>query len=85
MELDGVVLKSLKSLRTLRLEGNMLETVPTEALLSIPSLEALWVGHNIYNWHKIIIYIIITKKHIKNNCHGFTYIHYNKMSGVLYT
>lgn len=41
MSLDGVSLDYLRSLRTLRLEGNMLQRVPTEALVGLHSLEAL--------------------------------------------
>lgn len=42
MELDGSALEHLKSLRTLRLEGNMLQKIPTDALIGLASsLEAL--------------------------------------------
>lgn len=41
-ELDGIALEHLKSLRTLRLEGNMLQKIPTDSLIGLAStLEAL--------------------------------------------
>lgn len=43
MHLDDISLAQLKSLRALRLEGNMLQRVPTEALTGLPTLEILWV------------------------------------------
>lgn len=41
MHLDDISLAQLKSLRALRLEGNMLQRVPTEALTGLPTLEIL--------------------------------------------
>lgn len=42
MELDGIALEHLKNLRTLRLEGNMLQKIPTDTLIGLAaSLEAL--------------------------------------------
>lgn len=41
MHLDDVSLAPLKNLRALRLEGNMLQRVPTEALTGLPTLEIL--------------------------------------------
>lgn len=43
MHLDDVSFVQLKHLRALRLEGNMLQHVPTEALTGLPTLEILWV------------------------------------------
>lgn len=43
MHLDDVSFRQLKNLRALRLEGNMLQHVPTEALTGLPTLEILWV------------------------------------------
>lgn len=40
-DLNGISLIDLRTLRTLRLEGNMLTLVPTEALMGLASLEAL--------------------------------------------
>lgn len=42
MEMDGVALEHLKNLRTFRLEGNMLQKIPTDTLIGLASsLEAL--------------------------------------------
>lgn len=42
MNMDGIAFEHLKSLRTLRLEGNMLQKIPTETLYGLTSsLEAL--------------------------------------------
>lgn len=41
MNLDDINLAVLPHLRTLRLEGNLLQRVPTEALTGLHSLEAL--------------------------------------------
>lgn len=41
MHLDGVSFVHLKNLRTLRIDGNMLQRVPTEALTVLPALEVL--------------------------------------------
>lgn len=41
MHLDDVSFAQLKNLRALRLEGNMLQRVPTEALTGLPTLEIL--------------------------------------------
>lgn len=41
MHLDDVSFVQLKHLRALRLEGNMLQHVPTEALTGLPTLEIL--------------------------------------------
>lgn len=43
MHLDDIFLAQLKNLRALRLEGNMLQRVPTETLTGLPTLEILWV------------------------------------------
>ena len=39
--LDGINLDFLQNLRSLRLEGNMFQQIPTEALMGLKSLEAL--------------------------------------------
>lgn len=41
MHFDDVSLAQLKNLRALRLEGNMLQRVPTETLAGLPTLEIL--------------------------------------------
>lgn len=41
MHLDGISFVHLKNLRTLRIDGNMLQRVPTEALTVLPALEVL--------------------------------------------
>ena len=41
MHFDDVSLAQLKNLRALRLEGNMLQRVPTETLTGLPTLEIL--------------------------------------------
>lgn len=41
MHLDGVSFVHLKNLRTLRIDGNMLQRVPTDALTVLPALEVL--------------------------------------------
>lgn len=41
MHLDDISLAQLKSLRALRLVGNMMERVPTKALTGLPTLEIL--------------------------------------------
>lgn len=41
MHLDDISLAQLKNLRVLRLEGNMLQRVPTQLLTGLPSLEVL--------------------------------------------
>lgn len=46
MHLDGISFVHLKNLRTLRIDGNMLQRVPTEALTVLPALEVLWVSSN---------------------------------------
>lgn len=39
--IDELSLKTLNNLKNLRLEGNLLEKIPTEALMGLSSLEAL--------------------------------------------
>lgn len=41
MHLDDISLAHFKNLRVLRLEGNILHRVPTEALTGLPTLEIL--------------------------------------------
>lgn len=41
MHLDGNSFEHMKNIRTLRLDGNMLQNVPTDALKRIPTLEVL--------------------------------------------
>lgn len=43
MHLDDISLTQLKNLRALRLEGNLLQRVPTKALSGLPLLEVLYV------------------------------------------
>lgn len=40
--IDALSLNTLQNLKNLRLEGNLLEKIPTEALMGLSSLEALW-------------------------------------------
>lgn len=60
--MDGVALEHLKNLRTLRLEGNMLQKIPTDTLIGLASsLEALWVLAYCHKNKKYVLdgYIII--------------------------
>lgn len=41
MHLDGKSFSMLPNLRTLRLDGNMLQTIPTEALKKLHNLDVL--------------------------------------------
>lgn len=47
----------MQNLKNLRLEGNLLEKIPTEALMGLSSLEALWDKVHILFCSEQIIFI----------------------------
>lgn len=77
MHLDDISLAKLKCLRALRLEGNMLQRVPTEALTGLPTLEILWVCLSNHIWIDFIMH-----SHYVFGINVFFRICYNNQAGM---